>query len=164
MIAKTDLFILVVSASLLAVGIYRWQHNLSLISANAQQAKIYQVIPASNATVVSAISASNAVAAQTTISSVSSVQTSIPVVTSNSPSTDNGIVNSASESATGSVISNTIENDRPLFGSYLVVSGDVLSRIAVRFGTTVQRLEDINNIDGALIEIDQEILYPLPAN
>lgn len=158
MIAKSDLFILVVSASLLAVGIYRWQHNLSLMSANAQQAKVQRVVPASNATVVSAISASNAII-QTSISAVTSVQTSIPVTVNSSVA-----VNNVSGTAVDSIISNTVENSGPLFGSYIVVPGDYLSKISQRYGTTVQTLQDINNLDGTLIEIGQEILFPLPAN
>jgi LysM repeat protein len=158
-IAKSDLFILVVSASLLAVGIYRWQHNLSVISANAQQAQVQRFVPARNATQVNAISSTNGLI-QSTIPAVSSVQTSIPVAVSTPSSTSNIVV----APAVASVITNPTQNSLPLFGSYIVVSGDYLLRIALRYGTTVQTLQDINNINGTLIEVGQEIQFPLPAN
>jgi LysM repeat protein len=162
-IAKSDLFILVVSASLLAVGIYRWQHNMFLISANAQQAKVQRAVPASNATVISTIAASNAIT-QTSISAVTSVQTSIPVAVNN-PSSISGVAgNNVSGSAADSVNAITFEDSEPAFGSYIVVPGDYLFKISQQYGTTVQSLQEINNIDGTLIEVGQKILFPLPAN
>lgn len=160
-IDKSDLFILVVSASLLAVGIYRWQDNISLMSANAQQGQVQRVVPKSNAAVLSAISSSSAIT-QTTISAVTSLQTSTPVTIS-SPTPVSSIVVSSDSTATSVILNNT-ENNRPLYGSYIVVSGDYLSRIAQQYGTTVQTLQDINNIDGTLIEVGQKLQFPLPAN
>lgn len=145
MVAKSDLFILVVSASLLAVGIYRWQTNLSLMSTNTQQTQVQQVIPATDPTVVGAIAATNR-ATQTSIPAVTSVQTSTPLTVSIPTPVSDVIV------------------ERALFGSYIVVSGDYLSKIAQRYGTTVQTLQDVNNINGTLIAVGQEIRFPLPAN
>lgn len=160
-IAKSDLFILVVSASLLAVGIYRWQDNLAVLSANAQQSQVQQTTPNNNTSVVSAISTAS-VAAPTTIATVSSVQTTAPVVVSNQAAIDTIVVSSVDDSAT--TISNTTEIRRPLLGTYLVVSGDYLSKIAQQFGTTVETLQEINNIDGTRIDVGQLIQFPLPAN
>jgi len=54
----------------------------------------------------------------------------------------------------------------PLYGKYTVVSGDYLSKIAQEYNTTVRELQDINNINGTLIEVGQILEYPilLPAN
>ena len=174
MIAKSDLFILVVSASLLAVGIYRWQSNLSLMAANTQQTQ--QAVTTSNTTAASAVSNAPA-AAPTTISTVSSVQTSAavqtnvsnvqataPIVVTAPQTTSNVVVNAAGELTTNSVVTNIVEDNRPLFGSHITISGDYLSKIAQQYGTSVQTLQDINNLNGTLIEVGQEIKYPLPAN
>ena len=174
MIAKSDLFILVVSASLLAVGIYRWQNNLSVMAANAAK-QTQQAITTSNTTAVGAVSNAPA-AAPTTISTVSSVQTSAatvqtnvsnvqaPVLVNTPQTTSNVVVNAAGELTTNAAVTNIVENNRPLFGSHIAISGDYLSKIAQQYGTTVQTLQQINNLNGTLIEVGQEIKYPLPAN
>jgi len=170
MIGKSDLFILVVSASLLAVGIYRWQHNMSQININAQQAKTQQiapvqVAPTSNPTVISAISSSNNMTSQTTVSAVTSVQTSVPVSVNESSPIRNIVVSSTvSEPISSTPTSSTPDNNRLLLGSYKVVSGDYLSKIAQQYGTTVETLQELNNLNGTLLAIGQELLYPLPAN
>ena len=165
MIGKSDLFILVVSASLLAVGVYRWQHNLALISSNSQQAQTRIVAPASNANAVSSISSNN-VQAPATISTVSSVQTSGSATILNRATQTNVVAANISDSS--SLLQPAIEPiEQPssiLLGSYTVVSGDYLSKIAQQFGTTVETLQEINNINGSLIEIGQEIQFPLPSN
>lgn len=49
--------------------------------------------------------------------------------------------------------------------SYTVVSGDTLSAIAQRYGTTVEELQKINNItDPNIIYVDQEIVLPSAQN
>jgi len=54
--------------------------------------------------------------------------------------------------------------DLPGYGRYIVVSGDSLSAIALRFGTTVADLQRINGIEGSLINVGQELRYPPRAN
>ncbi len=165
MIAKSDLFILVVSASLLGAGIYRWQNNISLMASNAQTAPIEQRVSPTQNTVVSAITNNNVT--RTTVTAVTGVQTSSslssdqPVVTQ--------VTNSASDtigSAVNSVPLDLTQPAEPLYGKYTVVSGDYLSKIAQEYDTTVQELQDINNISGTLIEVGQILQYPilLPAN
>lgn len=162
MIAKSDLFILLVSASLLASGIYRWQSNLSQPSAREQQATHQQAGPASAVSAAKVITRSGA-ASQTAISSVTSVQTSTPVTVNAPPAVSHVVINKPGDSTTSSG-SNTSDAGTAPLGSYIVVSGDYLSKIAQRYDTTVQTLQEINNINGTLIEIGQEIRYPLPAN
>jgi len=145
------------------MGIYRWQNNLTLASTNAQQARVQQLEPASNATVVSAISATNA-SSQTTIPAVTSVQTSAPVPVNNQPSINSVVVTRTDEPDTNSVSPNVTDGNAPLFGSYTVVSGDYLSKIAQQYGTDVKTIQDINNLSGTVINVGQEILLPLPAN
>ena len=169
MIAKTDLFILVVSASLLAAGIYRWQNNMAAMASNAQQARAASVqTPVANqggTSVVSAIANNNSVT-RTTITSVTGVQTS----TVNNSVTAPQVVASNSNNSAASVIVDPVVSapstteTRALYGTYTVVSGDYLSKIAQRYGTTVRTLQDINGISGSRIDVGQKIQYPLPAN
>ncbi len=46
--------------------------------------------------------------------------------------------------------------------AYVVAAGDNLTRIARRFGTTVQALRDANNISGDVIFIGQRLVVPTP--
>jgi len=70
----------------------------------------------------------------------------------------------AIDSGNASQADNNSQTAGPLYGIYRVQSGDYLGKIAQTYGTTVDALRSINNITGSIIEIDQEILYPLPAN
>lgn len=169
MIAKTDLFILVVSASLLAAGIYRWQNNMAALTSNAQQARATAVqAPTASqggTSVVSAI-ANNSSVTRTTITTVTGVQTSTANNTAPAPQ----LVASNSNSSTAPVIIDPVVSalstpeTRALYGTYTVVSGDYLSKIAQRYGTTVRTLQDINGISGSRIDVGQKLQYPLPAN
>jgi LysM repeat protein len=160
-IGRSDLFILVVSASLLAVGIYRWQNNLSQLSANAQQAQVQQVVPASNSPVVSTISSANTVT-QTAIPAVTGVQTSASVAVSNPAPVV--VVTNVADPVVPAVVANTTAINGPLYGSHIVISGDYLAKIAQQYGTTVETLQSVNSIVGTLIEVGDEIQFPLPAN
>lgn len=185
MIAKSDVIILVVSASALAAGIYRWQSNIASFApvqttasapaatttnANTQAAGIVASgqqagnNPGLNAasTVVNGNSGSAITVNGSTAVQSSPVGTAVQVSNSNintAPAAQVSVVND--NQVAGS--SNT-QAAEPLYGSYRVKSGDYLGKIAQTFGTTVSELRRINNISGSLIEIDQEILYPLPAN
>lgn len=140
----------------------------------AQQARNTTIqAPAINqgsTSVVSAIANNNSVT-RTTITSVTGVQTS----TSNNAATAPQVVVSSSGSGSGGSINaskpvepvvsvpSAVEN-RALYGTYTVVSGDYLSKIAQRYGTTVRTLQDINGISGSRIDVGQKLQYPLPAN
>jgi LysM repeat protein len=60
---------------------------------------------------------------------------------------------SAPVSASGTVVSDEE-------GTYVVQKGDVLSRIAVRHGTTVSAIKDANNLAGDKILIGQKLIIP----
>ena len=50
---------------------------------------------------------------------------------------------------------------KPVVNTYTVKSGDVLSEIATKHGTTVKELQDLNGIKNAnLIQIGQVIKFP----
>ena len=166
-IAKTDLFILVVSASLLATGIFRWQSNMSAMAANSSQARTNSAtVPVSTPkrTAVVSVIADNSNAAISTITSVTSVQTSGSVNNSSAGQVVVRTSNSQSNTVVPIVVTDPPLDTRPLYGSYIVVSGDYLSKIAQNYGTSVRALQEINGIDGTLIDVGQLIQYPLPAN
>ena len=166
MIGKSDIFILVVSASLLAAGVYRWQQNLALINSNSQQAQSNTATQSNNGTVVSSNSNSNPQQSTATVSTVTSVQTNAPVTVVNQPADTTFIASNINDSSSAlqPIVEPAIQENQFLLGSYTVVSGDYLSKIAQQFGTTVETLQEINNINGSLIEVGQEIQFPLPAN
>jgi LysM repeat protein len=199
LIAKSDLVILVVSATVLAAGVYRWQHNMSMLSTMAS-ARTPEPQSASGSS-SDAASAGAATAPDTLIvnGSVGTAEDSlstrlVPVTSADTQSTaaeasalsgqagDTGqlqalatarqtvqdpLQNTAQAADHTTLIASSQSSARPsdpLYGSYLVKSGDYLGKIAETFGTTVETLRTINSISGSLINVDQEILYPLPAN
>ena len=94
-----------------------------------------------------------------TVSTASNGTQNVSVVNNSNTAASIAVVN-ANQSA--SDINN--QGAEPLYGLYRVQSGDYLAKIADTHGTTVDTLRSINKITGTLIQIDQEILYPLPAN
>lgn len=175
MIAKSDLFILVVSSSLLAAGIYRWQVNLPTVDNSASVAVGNQAIRNSQSSLqqptgTSVISAMQPVQTTATVNRApaSAGSTRQPQTNPISSTTQ------ATLSATGNAqplakpaeqsTSEAGADIEPLYGVYIVKSGDYLSKIAQTYGTTVQALQEINGIDGTLINIGQELRYPFPAN
>jgi len=158
-IAKSDLFILVLSASLLAVGIARWQSNVSKMEqVHAQQTLNAPAASSrSNGPAVSALGENNN-AIRTTVTTVTGIQTSS---SASAPVSVDTPVNATQSSQAAVPVTQLAE---PLYGTYTVVAGDYLSKIAVQYGTTVQTLQDINNIQGTLIDVGQQLRYPLPAN
>lgn len=46
------------------------------------------------------------------------------------------------------------------FRTYVVKSGDVLSRIALKYNTSVSELQSLNNLQGTVIHVGQELVYP----
>lgn len=176
MIARSDLFILVVSASLLAAGILRWQNNMSSmtlatgtaqgnpnsLAVNAAQNKRAPAVMGSTTgdnRAVTNVAASPAASGQ----NLQPQATDSRVVAAPSPTAQE---NSAAVSTATAPSSpeNTGQANEPLYGVYVVQSGDFLGRIAQNYGTSVATLQQINGIEGSLIEIGQQIKYPLPAN
>lgn len=206
MIARSDLVIIVVSASLLATGVVRWQMNLSspaparvagtvpgpgtgtdplsaapVASGNASSARIdnpaqFTAAPdvigraadaGLSAGFASASGSSSSIASTAAASSgpETSGETRSGAVTGTAAETTAGATEQSENSLTASrSVSGNDASSEPLYGVYIVKSGDYLGRIAQTYGTTVATLQRINGIEGSLIEVDQRILYPLPAN
>lgn len=170
MIAKSDLVILAISATLLVAGIYRWQSNLSQPSGRSSVAENTRSDKpvASNTNSLTAQPGNTEVNANTAPAAgiESPVQSNFgsaaqPVgQASNTQNTDSALSVNASSAPLQS--SNSVDNS--LYGEYTVEPGDSLSRIAINYGTTVDTLRSINNISGSLINVGQNIRYPLPAN
>ena len=177
-VGKSDLVILLVSATLLGVGIIRWQNNLSPVPALATQG----ISPGAQTNPAPQVPGAVPTAAQSTINDNSrsltgsaagsgtqiatgtlenSVVGNVAATTStqNSPAGE-----SQSSNQTPTVAATSGTQSESLYGTYVVRPGDSLSQIAINYGTTVDTLRSINNISGSLINVNQEILYPLPAN
>lgn len=175
MIAKSDLFILIVSSSLLAAGIYRWQHNLASLAPQSSvinSAHNNNTRPPANSTLVSAQSGSAAANSQVSLPRVNAtvITSTNPTTISTQPRAD---LNSPGNSVSGKPLQNTgaivpttvsTQPNGPLYGAYQVEQGDYLGKIALTYGTTVNTLMGINELPDTVIEVGQIILYPLPAN
>ncbi len=170
-IAKSDVVIMAVSVSLLAVGIYRWQSNVSQVherraassSSSAMQSGTSQ---RSNTSSIAAKPDS----ATANVSRAAGAGIDAPV---ESNFGNAGQTNTGQPSAQNMTVSPEIKTNRsssnnttgqPLYGTYEVKSGDTLSKIANDYGTSVDALRTINDISGSLITVGQNIRYPLPAN
>jgi len=136
MIAISDAVLVAVSITILGAGVYRWQSNV-------EAAELAQ------------LRSGPALQTQQRPGSVNSTGSSTSVV----PADQSG--QTAASTSTGSEID---AGASQLFGSHTVSSGDTLGEIATRYGTSVNALQEINNINGSLIFVGQQINYPLPAN
>lgn len=93
-----------------------------------------------------------------------------PQVVSEAEIPENIVVESATSANPDSSASTTTApatnpaTDEPLFGTHRVQAGDYLGLIADRYGTSVDALMEINELSDNIIQIDQELRYPLPAN
>lgn len=188
MIAKSDVVILLVSASALAGGIYRWQHNmasLAPVTASVQQTRPATApspapvasntgIPGNSSTQdtqvvgASANQNGNQSIAQVSVQTATqnAAQNTQQNVATGSSGNDSATAANSTPANTSTETASTQANtsSEPLYGVYVVQSGDYLGKIAGEFNTTVDTLRTINGIVGSLIDIGQEIRYPLPAN
>lgn len=143
MISTSDIVILVVASGALAVGIYRWHENTQDVSAIT--------IPANSRMVLEA-------------EPVVKNNNTLTAVSSNAPANDTQpdpmVVQTIPEATPVATIAVTATESSAL-GSHRVVSGDSLSRLAQRYNTDTQTLQDINGISGSVIHVGDEILYPL---
>ena len=55
------------------------------------------------------------------------------------------------------------EPPTPAVVAYKVVSGDTLSGLAARYGTTVKAIMDANGLTSTVLRIGQPLTIPLPA-
>lgn len=158
----SDAVIILVSAAALTAGLYRWQNSMdpdvlvrstpAVISSTGPTAEP-QVNEGRPNVLGNAVTSRNAAASGTVLRTPNDNTVAVGVTTPVNIATGSNNVTTSSNIA-GS----------PLYGSYIVRSGDSLSLIAQRYGSSVAALQDINGISGTLIQIGQEVLYPLPAN
>lgn len=171
MIAKSDMVILLLSASLLAAGIVRWQANLANLSRPAAivtAPKLIQPDQSSQLTASPAIQqnapTTRSVSANTQFGATGGNNT-VGTTNATGNTQQTGLSGAAAPLVTtANQTQQATAVNEPLYGAYIVVYGDYLSKIANNFGTTVETLQRINNISGSRIDVDQQILYPLPAN
>lgn len=170
MIAMSDAVILLVSASVLGSGVYRWQNNVAL--ANVQATQVTQLAQASTS---AGQSQANTLTREEVVVMRSqggligkpvNNQSNSSLITSPGGSEGNiqagNQISSLANDQNGNNDSQLV--DAPLYGLHIIEPGDTLSALSERFGTTVGSLQSINSIDGALIRVGQELHYPLPAN
>lgn len=167
MIAKSDLVILAISGALLATSIYRWQSTMSPVPRSPAVAT--SPVPQTN--VNRPVAADNQLTGNSTAPTSASGndrQTDVPVEapTANAAEIGDSTPSNASANTTDNGVSDTAsaDADTGLYGTYIVQPGDNLTYIANLHGTSVDTLRTINDIQGSLIYVDQELLYPLPAN
>ena len=157
MIAKSDLIILVVSASALTLGIARWQSNTAAPSSARIEA------PAAPTPPTPAIT--TAAGPTTAIVPPAASGTAPGAVADAAPAAlpaASGAVPQGPVSPAGPLVTEAAED--PAYGVHEVVGGDNLGAIAIRFGTSVATLREINGLDGTRILVGQRLRYPSPAN
>lgn len=167
MIAMSDAVIILVSASALGAGIYRWQNSIDPHTLARSAPPVATITQGANSQPNTSgnLAASNENASPTQAGSA----LGRPAADLQNIATDGNATVSSQNSGQGSsntqgISGSSNDNSGPLYGIYSVRSGDSLSLIAQRFGSTVANLQDVNNIKGTLITVGQELLYPLPAN
>ena len=162
MIARSDLIILVVSASALAIGVYRWQANTHTAPVIAQQAPAQtRTIAAGStfgATVVAVPAAYEPGTSGSVVSAAGREIVEIPANAVGEPV----VINRAQTAAVAQLDGSS--NSDPAYGTYQVQWGDYLGSIAIRFDTDVRTLRELNGISGSNIREGQQLRYPLPAN
>lgn len=173
MIAKSDLVILAVSSVALAVGVFRWQYNVSVPRIAAAPAasvsapissgapRILADVLRDNEPSVSGNVPRSTDAGNTSVRRITPAASETSTVAVSEPDLDVQPADGRADSAVYGDVDNVNE---PLYGVYEVQSGDYLSRIAEDYGTSVANLQAINGLDGDVILIGQALRYPLPAN
>lgn len=174
MIAVSDALLIVVSAGALCLGLYQWQGNIEQATvgntdravATQPQGDLTRPSTAQNESLTGDNVGSNGTVGTATdnpqlVDTQNNTQPQdAPVVVDVQPST--ATINVANDSET--TASNEAVVDVPPFGSYTVQAGDSLSLIAEQYGTTVSTLQEINGIQGSLINVGQVLRYPQSAN
>jgi LysM repeat protein len=170
-IARSDLIILVVSASALAIGVYRWQANTHTAPVIAQQApaQTSTIAPGSASQVVGAdgaalVAVPAAYETGTSVAAVSAANQEIVEIPANAVGEPVVIDPAQTAAQTAAVAQSGGSNSEPTYGTYQVRWGDYLGSIAIRFDTDVRTLRELNGISGSNIREGQQLRYPLPAN
>ena len=170
MISKSDLIILVVSATALGAGLYRWQSGLDgPLVATAPPPNVERVVdePADvSANVVRDAGDEAAAVVVRRVPDAAPADAVDPVL--GAPAREDAATAVLSPSPApapdGAVTALPADGDTALYGRYVIREGDYLGLLANRFGTSVAALQSINDLDGTTIHVGEELRYPLPAN
>lgn len=174
MIAVSDAVLVLVSATALVAGLYRWQNNLEYVPERAQTTLSGSAANAStnNPNNTDAISASQRSSNITTDINQGTAQQNNQITTElgTQPDDESARVVDVQSEQTSSIdvgqdnntsSANQASGDATTFATYTIVPGDSLGRLAARFGTSVSVLQEINGIQGSLIQVGQQIRYPV---
>lgn len=181
MIAKSDFIILTLSSLALVAGVARWQQNVAdpgiAAAPPAGVAAVQRAAMEPDRDVADSVAGSLAARSDTLARPAADPALTLRRIGGDGAASDAGSTGPLADSEVGSTLpagaaasgndvvgSVAEDDDRALYGTYRVRSGDYLGRIANRFGTSVATLKQINDIEGTLIEVGQEIRYPQPAN
>ncbi len=174
MIGKSDLVILAISGTLLAIGIYRWQSSLQPVERPSVAVRAPAPQPApGNVPLTSNTAQGNG--SQSAVSPTADVVQGVASTAADAGGVNDSASETASDSSsqattpetgTGGIAGETTADaqDTGLYGTYIVEPGDNLTYIAGILDTSVETLRSLNDIEGSLIYVDQRLRYPLPAN
>lgn len=156
MIGKSDLIILGVATAALTVGVGRWYVNTSSVDT--------VTIPASARSSIeedrTAGQERNRFTGFVHVADVADEHQDALRLPAPAPA-DEGRADPADTSeAPTAVADSQPEPEAERYGSYTVKSGDYLSLLANRYNTTVSELQALNDIDGTVIHVGQELRYP----
>jgi len=141
MIAISDIVILTVSSALLAVALTRSFGASDATTSNpAPQPRTTQT---QNATQNNTAQSNNQVSDQT-----------------QSTANTTQLQNDTESQATSQTVEPIVVETEPQFSTHTVRSGDSLSQIASRYGTTVAKLQELNDLSGTRILVGQKLRYP----
>ena len=163
MVAVSDAVLVLVSATVLGAGLLHWQNNVDkAISASQRPVNSAQInqqpLPAS------VPAEQNILVAQrepiTSANTFAAEQANFETSVDQTNAANAGL---SSQSVSASATTNPAINASS-YGDYVVQSGDSLSLIAEQYNTSVSLLQQINSLDGTVIQIGQTLQYPLPAN
>jgi len=143
MIAKTDLFLVAVASTLVIVAVAK-----STIS--TQPPTVFT--PQTSATAAPVLPPTEA-SSNLIASSDAAELVVIPAAASRS--SGDVITSNANEFKAPDLI------QEASFRTHVVQRGDVLSKIAVRYNTSVSELQSLNELNGTVIHVGQKLVYPM---
>ncbi len=166
MVAKSDIVILLLSASVLGFGLTRldfdsapYSNRVAAPSNTLQQREpdSYTVRTTTNNTSAGSttINTPPLPATPETVIMQASGQSETPVIAADLPA-------SASTNTLEQIESETVQSEVFVPNAFhRVRRGESLSLLARRYNTTVEELQRLNNLTGTVIQIDQQLLYPV---
>lgn len=143
MIAKTDLFLVTLATTLVIVAIAK-------STVGSQTPMVYtSQTPAPAAPVLPSTDTSSNLIASSDAAEVVVIPGAV------SRNTGDVITSNASEFKAPDLI------QEASFRTHVVQRGDVLSKIAVRYNTSVSALQSLNELNGTIIHVGQKLVYPM---